>query len=228
MLDLKDSTMSRRIWLAAGASSKPEGFKEYLDSLTDPMIQDRVLTGYCKILAATDGTGAMKTWAKLKPAKVLNYGMIEISRVLEENSDFAAINGMFPGDDGSLARLVRRDLLKRWATFRPDQAAAFALSHPDLAHPSQLGVIITRWAEKDPDAASKWINQAAAGPARDEGMAAFARHLTQSDPVRAWGFVKQIADPVIRMKTADMVAMEWRRTDPAAADRAVAEIKPPR
>lgn len=225
MLDRPDGTMSRRFWLAAGETANPQGFKEYLDGLSNSMIQDRVLTGYCMHLAISDGNEAMKSWATLKPAAVLNYGMVEISRELAETTDFVAVNRMFPGDKSDLARLIRKNLFQRWADIRPQAAAEFILTSGDLAHPSQLGVVIGRWATKDPAAAASWLEQAPEGPATDEGLAVMARHLAERSPAKAWTFVTAIANPEIRRRTADRVAMEWRRTDPEAADLAMEKLR---
>lgn len=225
MLDRPDNTMSRRFWLAAGRTVDPQGFKEYLAGLSNSMIQDRVLTGYCMNLAVSDGNKVIQAWATLKPAAVSFYGLVEIFRMLSENSDFATINGQFPGDSNELARLIRKSLFQRWADIHPDDAADLVLSGGDQTHPGQMGVVIGRWATKDPDAAATWLEEAPECPATDEGLAVMARHLAERSPAKAWTFVTAIANPEIRRRSADRVAMEWRRTDPKAADLAIGKLQ---
>jgi hypothetical protein len=224
MLDLPDSHRNRRVWLAAGSAAEDLGFKEYLNGISNSMIQDRVLTGYCCRIAATDGNQAMKLWVGLKPPGVSSYGMIEICRQLSENSDFAAISATFQGDVNNLPDLIRAELLKRWAAFHPDAAADYVIAHSERALPKQMAVVVARWADKDPEAAAAWLTKAEPGAARDIGMATLAEHWAARDPEQAWQLVRQIADKQQRLTAGSKVTTAWGLKDHAAAIRAMTEL----
>ena len=119
---------------------------------------------------------------------------------------------------------LRRELLRRWAEFAPERAAEYVLNTPQLVIPDQMAVVVAEWATTSPESAVEWLEQAAAGPARDFGMAALARHWAADNPERAWRYVIQISGTKQRQPAADQVAMEWRRTDPAAANQAMAGL----
>jgi hypothetical protein len=223
-LDLPDSHRNRRVWLAAGSAAEDLGFKEYLNGLSNSMIQDRVLTGYCCRIAATDGHQAIRTWMSLKPPAVYNYGIIEIARAVAESSDFNAITTAYPNEGNELTQLAWAALLQRWATYHPDAAADYLITHSDRVRPNQMAGVVRRWTAKDPEAAAAWLTKAEPGLARDIGMATLGEHWATRDPEQAWRLVLQIADRQQRLTAAYRVATEWGLKDHVAALRAITEL----
>ena len=224
MLELPDDGRNRRVWLAAGHVASALGFKEYLNSLSNSMIQDRVLTGYCCRIAATDGHQAIRTWMSLKPQAVYNYGIIEIARAAAESSDFNAITTAYPNEGNELTQLAWAALLQRWATFHPAAAAGYLITHGDRVRPNQMAGIVRRWTENDPEAAAGWLTKAEPGLTRDICLATLADHWAARDPEKAWQFVRQVADRQQRLAAAHKVATEWGLKDHATALRAMTEL----
>lgn len=224
MLDLPDSHRNRRVWLAAGSAADDPGFKEYLNGLSNSMIQDRVLTGYCCRIAATDGNQAIRTWMSLKPPAVYNYGIIEIARAVAESSDFNAITTAYPNEGNELTQLAWAALLQRWATYHPDAAADYLITHSDRVRPNQMAGLVRRWTANEAEAAATWLTKAEPGPARDIGMATLAEHWAARDPEQAWLCVTQVADRQQRLTAGSKVATTWGLKDHAAALRAMTEL----
>lgn len=227
MLDLPDTHRNRRVWLAAGNAVEDLGFKEYLNGLSNSMIQDRVLTGYCCGIAESEPMRALEGFKQLRPKGVSYYGLLEIVKRFPENADFAKASAFYPNDFDKvnpLAKQVRTEVLKRWAEFHPEQAARHVVENPQLVAPDQMAAVVARWADKDPEAAAVWLTKAGPGLARDIGMATLAEHWATRDPEQAWQLVRQVADRQQRLTAAYRVATEWGLKDHAAALRAMTEL----
>jgi len=219
--------LKEKLCFQAGYWFAGPGLAEYLARLSPAPAQDRFLTGYACGLAEADGFRAMREFAALKPPKVTNYGMIEIMERLPENTDFAKMDTLYPDDGKSLAKLIRTAMLERWASFRPEEAAAFVLARPERIHPDQMAAVAAVWARKAPGAAGEWLEKAPAGPARDDGLAALAKHWTEAGrPGKAWRFAAMVADGRKRVAAAGEVYKRWAEKDPEAALKAWREMFP--
>jgi len=224
---LGNGRVSERIWFASGFCFEGTDFKAFLSQLPLPMAKDTALTGFCCRLGETDTENAVKVFLATRPAGVTFYPLKVIMRQAAEDSDFAKLSSQMPTDfdpKNTLAVEIRRELMKRWAEIAPERAAEYVMKTPQLVIPDQMAVVVAIWAATSPESAAEWLEQATAGPARDQGMAALARHWATRNPERAWQSVIQISGTEQRRPVADQVAMEWRRTDPAAADQAMAKL----
>jgi len=204
------------------------GFKTYFDALDGSRpAQASLLTGYCCTLAKTDPLGAMKLFKEMCVPKRINYGQLpEVIAMAPTNSDFVKMAGFFDEDDRPLAKTSRRAVLLNWAGVKPAEAAQYVIANTKVVHPDQMGVVVGKWAETAPDAATEWLNKAPAGKPRDEGMAAMARHWAAGDPAKGWQYAASVGDMTKRVTVATEVFKEWEKKDRAAAEKAWVELFP--
>ncbi len=228
LLTLEDGPMKQKLCDHAGRHFTGDGLKAFIDSLhPDGLSQSAALTGYCRTMAKTDPSGAVKTFMDIKPPAVNFAGITGVMAALPPSADFAAISSTLPDDSKSIARSARSALLQSWAAARPEEAAQYVISNSILAKPEQMAVVVEKWAGTTPDKATAWIEALSPGKPRDEGMAAMAQHWTSArEPAKAWQYAGQIGDFDKRVATATVVFKEWEKTDEAAATAAWVKLFP--
>lgn len=228
LLTVKDEKTRERLSRQAGGCFEGTGFKEYFETMGERgglHCQAALLTGYCVRMAATDPDAALRTYKELAyPKRIDNTGMAHLMAVFPADSDFLKFAMEIKEDALTLAKRARAALLRNWAATNPAAAADYVIRNPGQVHADQMGVVVKQWSQNSPEAAANWLAQSGTGPARDQGMAELARYWQTRDPRMAWDFVKQVLDPLIRQPVAAGVVVEWRKTDPAAADSAWAEM----
>lgn len=157
----------------------------------------------------------------------IDYSQLrEVVAVAPPDSDFAKIAGFVGSDDKTLAKVTRTAVMLNWAGVRPQEAAQYVIANTTVVHPDQMGVVIGKWAETAPDAATLWLNKAPSGKPRDEGMAALARHWTGGDPAKAWQYAVSVGEYDKRVAVATEVFKVWEKTDRAAVEKAWVELFP--
>lgn len=226
---LEDDEFKYLLHFQAGYWFTGPGIKEYLVLTATGYLQDRVLTGYCCRLAESEPLRALTEFSELRPKSVSYVGLKEIVRHMPEGTEFEKVSARYPTDfdkANSLARGIRAELLRRWAEFHPDRAAAFVFASPAIVAPEQMEVVVAKWAGTEPDAAGEWLNKAPAGKARDSGFEVLAKHWTGGDPAKAWQYAASLSDFDKRVAVATEVFRAWEKTDRAAAEKAWVELFP--
>lgn len=109
-----------------------------------------------------------------------------------------------------------------WARSDAAGLAAHALSlPPGEARTQALAEALPIWVEKDPVAATAWINDNDTGGDFDDGASAVAnlQTLVTRQPAKAMEWAGSINDPHKREQTLRSVFRQWAEKDPAAARR---------
>ena len=228
---VKDSSLRERLLFEAGYRFSGVGLKEYISGLAVPQDQARFLTGYCCGIAESEPLRGLGEFHELKPEKVSFMGLLEIVQRFPEDAPFEQA-GMRYGDDftkgNSLAKGVRRELLKRWAKFHPEKAGKFVMDNQKLVAVDQLGHVLGVWMESALDKAEAWVLALPAGAYKDQGCEAFIGHWRKVGSLpKAWEWVARIGDFDRKVKLATEVFKEWEKKDQAAAVKAWEELFPP-
>ncbi|HEX2747654.1 MAG TPA: hypothetical protein VHM91_06630 [Verrucomicrobiales bacterium] len=105
----------------------------------------------------------------------------------------------------------------------PKKAAAFILEGATGEElPGRYGSVILKWATRDINAAGTWLREQPQGPQLDEARRMFVTVASQKDPGSAMAWAGTITDSFERAGAVTMAWQAWQKTDPAAADRALA------
>ena len=224
---VEDKELRVALCRLAGKHHPGDGLKEYIARFApDDHSQSALLTAYCKKLALTDPSGAIRTFTDLRPPNVTFDGIVEVMSVLPPESNYAAISSVLPDDSKGVARRARTALLKSWVKASPDDAAQYVISNTSLVHPEQMATVVQAWCAISPDDAAAWIEGLSAGAIKDQGIVALARHWSATDPMKAWGFAARVGDFNKRVEAATEVFKEWEKTDREAATKAWVELFP--
>ena len=227
LVTLDDPKLREKLCYLAGKDLPRAGLKDYIAAFQpDDHSESAVLVGYCRELAKTDPEGAVKTFVELRPSNVTYDGYAEIMAALPPTANFAKLSADLPDDSKALAKKARTALLQTWSATQPEDAAQYVLANSNLAFPEQMAVVVEKWANQSPAAATEWIGELSPGKPHDEGTAALARHWTATDPVKAWEFAGNVGDFKKRVETATVVFKEWEKTDHAAATSAWTALFP--
>ena len=230
LASLESGPMKQKLSDHAGRHLPETDLGEFLDLLRpDTECQRAALAGYCRTLASTDPSGAVKTYIETIPTFATSFSGIEgIMMALPPTADFAGISSTLPDDSKAIARRARSALLQSWAATKPEDAAQYVISNTTVTRPEQMAVVIAKWAASRPDRAAEWLAALAPGTPRDEGMAAMSNHWTRDgEPANAWQCAAQVGDPKRRIEAATAVFHEWEKKDHDAAVKAWEELFPP-
>ena len=120
------------------------------------------------------------------------------------------------------------EAISGWAWSDAKAVAQYALTLPAGATRSDaFAEALPRWVEKDPVAATEWINRQDSGPEFDSGIVAVANHqsMIQGQPSTAMALAGNISDPSVRSHTLRAVFRQWAANDPAAATNFIARAQ---
>jgi len=110
--------------------------------------------------------------------------------------------------------------LSGWSQADAAGLAHYALTLPAGADRTQaLSLALGQWVQDSPGAASSWLNNLAARPEFDAGVAAVATQpaVIARHPDVAASWAESITDPALRSSTLASVLQDWAEADPAAA-----------
>ena len=231
LLTVQDAKLREKLFRLAGEGFSGIGFKEYFEQsgAAGHNCQAALLTGYCVTLAKTDPAAAVRVYQEFGyPKRIDNTGMADVVAAFPPTADFLKFATETRADSFTLAKRTRAALLANWAGVKPEQAAQYVVSDTANVHPDQMGVVVRKWAETNPEGARGWLEKAPAVPARDDGWAALAEHwVAKGEIVKAWQNVGQVSDFDRKVKLATEVFKEWEKKDQAAAVKAWEELFPP-
>ncbi|MFT3784098.1 MAG: hypothetical protein QM790_18990 [Nibricoccus sp.] len=114
------------------------------------------------------------------------------------------------------------EAISGWAWTDGKAVAEYALSLSSGSSRNEvLAEALPRWVEKDPIAATEWINNHDSGPEFDSGIEAVAnlQSLIQSRPSNALELAGNISDPSRRAHAMRAIFRQWASNDPAAAQQ---------
>lgn len=217
---LADEKFKQRLLFEAGFRFTGTGFQEYLLSVSPVAAQESLLAGFCSALAEGDPAHALKEYAALKPKDVTNYGMKDIMKHLPEKADFAQVSTLYPDDVKTLAKEIRTEMLKRWASFRPEEALAFVSANSPKVHADQTALVVQDWSARDAGAAAAWVAKQPAGASQDYGYAGLARQALPGSITEAWKLASKVGDLDRRIAIATEVYLVWEKRDARAAGTA--------
>ncbi len=141
------------------------------------------------------------------------------------NQPEAAMAALDNVSDPILRSQARGEAIAGWAWADAKSVAAFALTLPAGEERSQvLSLALPRWVEKDPTAASEWINQAQNPAEMDAGVAAMAnlQSIITKQPSLAMTLAGGISNPADRAHTMRAVFRQWAQNDLSAAQQYIA------
>ena len=141
----------------------------------------------------------------------------------------AAVEALFAAaEDSPAATALRIELLRRWATLAPADAAAWAESLPDgAARQSAVDQVAIAWSATDAQAAWDWSAGLPAGEARDAALLSLAYELAREDPALAFERSTQLAEGPDRVRLVEHAVSNWALADPQAALERVRELDDP-
>ncbi len=135
----------------------------------------------------------------------------------QPNDAMAAVNGI---SDPVLRAQAYGEAISGWAWSDAKAVAQYALQLPSgSARTDAFAEALPRWVEKDPVAATEWINRQDSGPEFDSGIVAVANHqsMIQGQPSTAMALAGNISDPSVRSHTLRAVFRQWATNDLTAA-----------
>ncbi len=88
-----------------------------------------------------------------------------------------------------------------------------------------LRFIVSRWAQRAPNAAGEWLGRQPLDASADAAVAQFAEIITRDDPESAFAWASRIHDAGRRSQTGERVMRHWRIVDPEAAGAAIGGIE---
>ncbi|MDB6133903.1 MAG: hypothetical protein JWM59_2146 [Verrucomicrobiales bacterium] len=103
-------------------------------------------------------------------------------------------------------------LVAAWAQTSPEAAAAWLARQQDAGQESQtaaVAVLATTWAEKNPGAASRFVNSLPEGPVREAASSQFAVAAAPTAPAEALTWAMNLTDPVQRNQVVADAAQSW-------------------
>lgn len=231
LLTVQEAKLREKLFRLAGEAFSGIGFKEYFEQsgAAGHNCQAALLAGYCVTLAKTDPAAAVRVYQEFGyPKRIDNTGMADVVAAFPPTADFLKFATDIRADSFTLAKRTRAALLTNWAGVEPEQAAQYVVADTVNVHPDQMGVVVRKWAEANPDEARDWLVKAPVVPARDEGWAALAEHwVAKGEIVKAWENVGQVSDFDRKVKLATEVFKEWEKKDHDAAVKAWEELFPP-
>ena len=115
------------------------------------------------------------------------------------------------------AQRAVREIAEEFGRTDPEAAIEWAEQLPDESKGSALAETLEQWTRNDPLAASEYLQNMDASPARDSAVASFARQLDREDPAAAADWAATIEDQERRDETLRAVGSSWMRTDPDGA-----------
>lgn len=141
---------------------------------------------------------------------------------------------MMMDPDGMKEFAQSRSVEERSAMFRqagqmmlglqPEEGARLMLENAsDAELPQTYSQIASALAMRDPKQAGEWLQQQPQGAELDQARNVFASSVAQQDPDSAMAWAKAITDSEMRTQAVTSVFMQWRRSDPAAAEAALPE-----
>jgi hypothetical protein len=142
-------------------------------------------------------------------------------------------------EDPVLSARAHGEVISGWAWADPPGLAEHALKLPSGEdRKDALTEALPLWMEREPEAASDWINAHRSGPEFDAGVAAAAnlQAFVVNSPDTAMDLATDISDAALRKQTMRAVFRQWALAHPdaartyaaareSAADRAVLEAE---
>lgn len=141
-----------------------------------------------------------------------------------EQQPRAAANAALALRDAALQQRAFQSLVTGWAQTEPLPLADFAVKMPAGENRTYaLGEALRQWIDRDPIAASAWVDQLDPSPDLDGAVAAIATQpfLAAHRPEVALSWAESITDASLRSHTLAAIVREWADTDRAAAARFV-------
>jgi len=175
----------------------------------------------------------VSVWARdnLQAAVQFALAIPPRSRSEQRRTAIEAVISSWPADDSNelidFARRLRdhddrgerRLALDKASETNPQEAIAAA---NDLGlNFSDLGLLLSRWQEKDDAAARNWAIQQPSGRARDNLLSGEVMMLAHSNPEAAISWAELIESPRSQAAALCDIAAEWFRKDPAGAKKFV-------
>lgn len=81
---------------------------------------------------------------------------------------------------------------------------------------------VSSWAFSDANGAGEWLREQEQGPELDQARQQFANSVAQKDPLSAMAWANAVTDEGKRGQAVQGVYMQWRSSDPEAADAGLA------
>ncbi|HWB07330.1 MAG TPA: hypothetical protein VG796_30170 [Verrucomicrobiales bacterium] len=121
---------------------------------------------------------------------------------------------------------IVEDLMKKLVSTGGGQTAVSLLeSIPEGAAKGWAPQIIAlMWAEKDPEAASAWVNTLPAGEARDGAVVNLIHQISDDHPQQALQLAKALPEEQARTEHLGEVLRKWLPKDPFAAMKAIESL----
>lgn len=160
---------------------------------------------------------AMLGWLEKDPAAASTYIVDHVDDPKMLQCISQAASGLFDVDKGlalqwpdklpagEIREMAISEIAKEYAeTESPQEAAEWIVRLPSKTGIEALDRVMSKWTQKDSDAALAWINSGA-GNLRDEALASFCRNIPGKDARKAIEAANLIVDPARRIQTIEAV-----------------------
>jgi hypothetical protein len=136
----------------------------------------------------------------------------------ERNPD-AALSAFQTLTDPTARRSALQGMVDGWAAVDPEQLAQRSVQLPSDDRSVALSAALSHWAERDPVAATTWIEAHDPGESADDGIVAVSQQssLAESSPETALQWTALIVDPHKRITAQQSVLARWSAWAPDAA-----------
>jgi hypothetical protein len=105
---------------------------------------------------------------------------------------------------GALREIAIVEIARQYSETEPQQAAEWVARLPGKTGVEALDSVMSKWTQKDSDAALAWINSGA-GNLRDQALVSFCQSISGNTPVKAIEAANLIADPALRLRMIEAV-----------------------
>jgi len=104
-----------------------------------------------------------------------------------------------------------------------------AQNHPQAAFDIATGIgdsdfrtsaqkdVVEQWSEKDPAAATQWMQSLPVGQTKHSALLGFSEFMSEEEPQAAMDMASGIGDSNVRTEAQKNVVKQWSKQDPAAA-----------
>ncbi len=216
--DSQDSTISK---VFENAAQGDQGALAMMQSLPKGRTKDLAAKGISEFMSEDDPKAAfdiasgigdldLRTRAEEKALFQLNFWSRE--------NPAAATQWMQSLPVGDTKDMLSESISRPMAKNYPQAAMDIAtgIGDSDLRTTAQVDVV-EQWSEKDPAAATQWMQSLPEGRTKDLAASAISQSMAKNDPKAAMDMATGIGDSKLRTEAQEKVVGQWSEKNPAAA-----------
>jgi len=217
--DSQDSTISK---VFQNAAQGDQGALAMMQSLPEGRTKDLAAKGISEFMSFKDQQAAFDMASGIRDLNLRNRAQEEVTKYLDfwsRENPAAALQWMQSLPVGDTKDMVSASISRTMAKNNDPQAAfdmAKGIGDSGLRSLTQ-GIVVGVWFEKDPAAASQWMQSLPEGENKDLASSTISQSMAARDPQAAMDIATGIGDSNLRTKAQENVVRQWSEKNTAAA-----------